>query len=49
MIKDYATNGGLQAKAAIAWMIIASSYILIFPTLMSAVTGYATNNQGTFS
>jgi hypothetical protein len=46
MLRDYATNGGGRAKAAIMWMIVASSYVLAFPTLMSAVTGYSSNSQG---
>jgi hypothetical protein len=27
-------------------MLVASLYVLLFPTLMSAVTGYASNSQG---
>jgi hypothetical protein len=46
MMKNYATNGGLRTKSTIAWMIVASLYVLVFPILMSAVTGYATNSEG---
>jgi hypothetical protein len=49
MTRDYATNGGVRAKAAITWMIMASLYVLAFPTLMSAMTGYASNSQGMLS
>jgi hypothetical protein len=31
MMKNYATNGGLRTKTAIAWMIVASLYVLVFP------------------
>jgi hypothetical protein len=48
LIKDYVKNGDPRAKAAIIWMMIASLYVLVFPTLMSAVTGYAANSQGRF-
>lgn len=40
LIKDYVTNRGTRAKLAVSWMIFAMSYVLIFPTLMSAMTGY---------
>lgn len=44
LIRDYFTNRGLRAKLAVSWMILALSYVLVFPTLMSAMTGYS----GTF-
>jgi hypothetical protein len=44
LIKDYFTNPGPRAKLALSWMILALSYVLVFPTLMSAMTGYS----GTF-
>ena len=44
LVKDYATNRGIRAKLAVSWIILAMSYVLIFPTLMSAMTGYS----GTF-
>ena len=46
MIKDWVRNGGPRAKAAVMWMIVASLYVLAFPTLMSAVTGYTSNTRG---
>jgi hypothetical protein len=39
-IRDYLTNRGTRAKLAVFGMILAMSFLLIFPTLMSAMTGY---------
>jgi hypothetical protein len=41
LVKDYVTNRGIRAKLAVSWMILAISYVLLFPTLMSAMTGYS--------
>jgi hypothetical protein len=41
LIKDYSTNGGARAKLSVSWMILSLSYVLGFPTLMSAMTGYS--------
>jgi hypothetical protein len=41
LIKDYSTNSGVRAKLSVFWMILALSYVLGFPTLMSAMTGYS--------
>ena len=41
LIKDYFTNRGTRTKLAASWMILAMSYVLMFPTLMSAMTGYS--------
>ena len=41
LIKDYSTNSGIRAKLSVSWMILALSYVLGFPTLMSAMTGYS--------
>ena len=41
LIKDYSTNSGVRAKLSVSWMILALSYVLGFPTLMSAMTGYS--------
>ena len=46
MIKNYTTNGGSRARVAILWMLFASLYVLAFPALMSAMTGYDSNSQG---
>jgi hypothetical protein len=40
LIKDYVTSRGIRAKLAMSWMVLAMSYVLVFPTLMSAMTGY---------
>jgi hypothetical protein len=41
LIKGYSTNSGARAKLSVSWMILALSYVLGFPTLMSAMTGYS--------
>ena len=41
LVEDYFTNSGVRAKLTVSWMIFALSYVLIFPTLMSAMTGYS--------
>lgn len=41
LIRDYSTNGGARAKLSVSWMILSLSYVLGFPTLMSAMTGYS--------
>ena len=40
LVRDYVSNRGLRAKFMILWVLIASSYIIAFPTLLSAMTGY---------
>jgi hypothetical protein len=41
LVKDYSTNSGVRAKLSVSWMILALTYVLGFPTLMSAMTGYS--------
>ena len=41
LVRDYLTNSGIRAKLTVTWMILALSYVLIFPTLMSAMTRYS--------
>jgi hypothetical protein len=41
LIKDYSANSGARAKLSVSWMILSLSYVLGFPTLMSAMTGYS--------
>ena len=43
LVVDTATNKGLRAKVVIVWITIASSFVLAFPTLASAMSGYSTN------
>jgi hypothetical protein len=41
LIKGYSTNSGVRAKLSVSWMILSLSFVLGFPTLMSAMTGYS--------
>jgi hypothetical protein len=45
LIRDFVTNRGLRARVAVAWTIIASFYVLAFPTLNDTMSGYSTNVQ----
>ena len=45
LIRDFVTNRGLRARAAVAWTIIASLFVLAFPTLNDTVSGYSTNME----
>ena len=45
LIRDFATNRGLRARAAVAWTILASLFVLAFPTLNDTVSGYSTNME----
>ena len=45
LCRDFAFNRGLRAKLALLWIIISALFILAFPTLMSAMTGYSANSQ----
>lgn len=45
LIRDFVTNRGLRARVAVAWTIIASFYVLAFPTLNDTISGYSTNMQ----
>ena len=43
LLRNFLTNRGWRARLAIAWVIIGSIYVLAFPTLVSAMSGYSTN------
>jgi hypothetical protein len=45
LIRDFATNKGLRARVAVAWTIIASFYVLAFPSLNDTMSGYSTNME----
>lgn len=45
LLSDFLTNRGLRARLAMAWIIIATVYVVAFSTLMSAMTGYSANSQ----
>src|SRR5271155_2587564 len=43
LIRDFVSNKGLRARLAVAWTIIASFYVLAFPSLNDTLSGYSTN------
>jgi hypothetical protein len=45
LIRDFVTNKGLRARLAVAWTIIASFYVLAFPSLNDTMSGYSTNME----
>ncbi|KAF2730980.1 hypothetical protein EJ04DRAFT_584472 [Polyplosphaeria fusca] len=45
LIRDFATRRGLQSKIAMTFVTFTMTYILFFPTLTSAMTGYSTDVQ----
>lgn len=45
VIRDFATNRGLRSRAAMIFMIMSMIFVLAFPTLVSAMTGYTTNRE----
>lgn len=45
LIRDFASKRGLRSKVAMTFMIITMVFIMVFPTLASAMTGYTANNE----
>jgi hypothetical protein len=45
LIRDFVTNKGLRARAAVAWTIIASFFVLAFPSLNDTMSGYSANME----
>ena len=43
--RDYRSNRGARAKWEIVWITLSLAFILAFPTLISAMSGYSTNSQ----
>jgi hypothetical protein len=44
-IRDFATRRGLQSKAAMTTIVMAMIYVLAWPTLASAMTGYTATSR----
>lgn len=40
LAKDFASNRSLRSKMIVSWVLVATLYIVAFPTLSSAMTGY---------
>lgn len=45
LMRDFASRRGLRSKLAMAFMIITMVFVMVFPTLASAMTGYTANNE----
>lgn len=45
LIRDFASRRGLRSKVAMAFMIITMVFVMVFPTLAGAMTGYTANNE----
>ncbi|KAJ0114428.1 hypothetical protein J7T55_010817 [Diaporthe amygdali] len=45
LIRDFARRRGLRSKLAMAFMTTTMLFIVVFPTLASAMTGYTANND----
>lgn len=45
LIRDFASRRGLRSKVAMAFMIITMIFVMVFPTLAGAMTGYTANNE----
>ena len=45
MAKEWSFYKGLRGKLSVLWIIFASAYVVAFPTLLSAATGYSTRYQ----
>lgn len=41
--RDLLKNRSAQAKAAVVWIVISASFVLAFPTVVSAMSGYSAN------
>lgn len=44
-LRDFTRLRGLRSKVAMFFIILAMMFVLIFPTLVSSMTGYSTSNQ----
>lgn len=45
LARDFASKRGLRSKVAMSFMIITMVFIMVFPTLAGAMTGYTANNE----
>lgn len=45
LAQGFTFNKGLRAKVAIGWIIISAIFVLAFPTLTSAMSGYTANGE----
>ena len=45
LIRDFTSRRGLVSKPAMIFILLVTSFILAFPTMISAMTAYDLNNQ----
>ncbi|KAG8157774.1 hypothetical protein KVR01_012436 [Diaporthe batatas] len=45
LVRDFTTKRGLRSKVAMVFMILTMVFVMAFPTLASAMTGYTANNE----
>ena len=45
LAQGFTFNKGLRAKVVIGWIIISAIFVLAFPTLTSAMSGYTANGE----
>ncbi|WQF79509.1 hypothetical protein CDEST_04523 [Colletotrichum destructivum] len=45
LIRDFTRSGGLQSRVTMVVMIFVSIFVLLFPTLGGAMSGYSANND----
>jgi len=45
LAKDFASNRSLRSKMIVSWVLAATLYIVAFPTLSSAMTGYTSVSE----
>lgn len=45
MAKEWSLHKGLRRRLLISWIVFSSAYVVAFPTLLSATTGYSTRYQ----
>jgi hypothetical protein len=44
LMREFIWYRALDSKVAMTWMILSSSFVVLFPTLASAMTGYSGNS-----
>lgn len=45
LIREFSTHRPLSSTLAMTWMILSAIFVLIFPTLISALSGYSANGH----
>ncbi|ROW10428.1 hypothetical protein VMCG_01603 [Cytospora schulzeri] len=45
MIRDFTSRRGLRSKTAMVFMVTTMVFVMVFPTLASAMTGYTAKNE----